>query len=1171
MKRYCFYCALPDLVPQAEDGAFAALDPDRWRVTATLTAISARPAHAVTEGTLFFQYSEVANRLNCVLSPDRSPGFPDSPVQFIVYRGIELDSLVEADGQTLRQGDGLLQRLWAAQLDYNAIFGPSLNPTIDLLGVDTAADGASEVATLLAGDDAALAPYARPRVRTGDYLGRFATDSVSIEVVLSDPRPDFTLARLRAAENVLMVDSSGAQDDAARDFLEAMQREQLLAYLDPCHFFTALWAQGALEFPGTPPPDLATWIATWWTAKYAYIDIRNEHGHSLDFYRNYAAVAGAPASVRVQRAADIPHTVDYPTDGWPLLRGDLTIGDFDPLRVQLPIGDNGPTRAHVSSPMGEYMVALSASGDAGYTTAIALQLPRQDPVWLPTVFRIRYLRPLGVPAVASVDYRPVVAHRLDDILDLTRLAVHDSLDAPYRAWRSARWRKVFVDVGPATEGFVPAWLTSAIDEAGVYLYASRARRALVDRDAGEMLSQQGLISDDQRVAGELPFADLRIEILDWNGASLHLADLPGIAADELVGIALTRDQYLTLMATVGGFPHSPALARLHLIHVEHLANGVHVFALVPSSAGVAADGHLHPMAPMLTPEAPLFYSHSADPAYLFSDAYLAGLPADVAEHPMAHSFIMPDNRVSIRRSPQVVKVSAEAWDAAGEQVTDSQHNLVGQTTGQRPVPITVHGKRLVDDETWFLITFNEATELIDPAFVPSNYEDPLKERLGIDAIAIAGHTRSIPAGTAAWARAKSDAIIVVASYQRFERDLRDLLDTLTGQHPDDSLDTLMTRLRMLTKERHSLVGATNREDRNNGVLSRMFDVLIGTVTHDADGKIVSAVTPDPGLEDAILDRLPQPTMLMGEAIDTALLLFRDYTAFYIDGGDVIDLHHIFVGLDVVRGQQAAVPRTITNAELTYAISLPGVDASLLMPNDFSHTVLDAVAAALWVGDIAAAFTLQLDRSHSAFEKDWDTDHPGASTERRGEAIARHYFNASAPDKDLFPDVIAYLLRHDLGRRVRGGAMAPRDALVASLRRLQEDLAVRGDDAYFRFFEDDLRRKAPTDDLVAWMGAMIVNFAQIFTMRSAVMQVLEQAAETDAGAGDTAEQLVEWIERLVGLGDEVAATIADLQTDLVPFEQRINAYDGDGDIKPLALTTQFVGWYHRRGGIDFLGR
>ena len=137
MKRYCFYCALPDLVPQAEDGAFAALDPDRWRVTATLTAISARPAHAVTEGTLFFQYSEVANRLNCVLSPDRSPGFPDSPVQFIVYRGIELDSLVEADGQTLRQGDGLLQRLWAAQLDYNAIFGPSLNPTIDLLGVDT--------------------------------------------------------------------------------------------------------------------------------------------------------------------------------------------------------------------------------------------------------------------------------------------------------------------------------------------------------------------------------------------------------------------------------------------------------------------------------------------------------------------------------------------------------------------------------------------------------------------------------------------------------------------------------------------------------------------------------------------------------------------------------------------------------------------------------------------------------------------------------------------------------------------------------------------------------------------------------------------------------------------------------------------------------------------------
>jgi len=44
LKRFCFDRAVSELVPQTADGAFAPVDSDRWRVTATLTAVSPRPA-----------------------------------------------------------------------------------------------------------------------------------------------------------------------------------------------------------------------------------------------------------------------------------------------------------------------------------------------------------------------------------------------------------------------------------------------------------------------------------------------------------------------------------------------------------------------------------------------------------------------------------------------------------------------------------------------------------------------------------------------------------------------------------------------------------------------------------------------------------------------------------------------------------------------------------------------------------------------------------------------------------------------------------------------------------------------------------------------------------------------------------------------------------------------
>ena len=215
----------------------------------------------------------------------------------------------------------------------------------------------------------------------------------------------------------------------------------------------------------------------------------------------------------------------------------------------------------------------------------------------------------------------------------------------------------------------------------------------------------------------------------------------------------------------------------------------------------------------------------------------------------------------------------------------------------------------------------------------------------------------------------------VASFEKFITDFSEFNRNL-DIHPDsqnDSLAQRITRIRQMTKE--------------EGTISELFDKLIAITT----------TLPDPPLRlNNLYDAIPTGT-------HSNLELFTDYMGVEMSNGRIIDLHHLFVGLDVLN-------HPLTNISVT------------LFGGIVSETISDNIDITTWAGDIGAApadykkddlvtpFGNNDDKgADDDYEDDWIKINPGQTTQNKEAAFKLHYYKTRAKDEDMITDIYAHLI------------------------------------------------------------------------------------------------------------------------------------------------------------------
>lgn len=337
---------------------------DQFRVTDVHTSSSTDiPAFAICDGLVCAQTDD-HGMLTLILKPSQQPSFNFPAISYILYKGIDPASLIASDG-TIDTGQAdnelitAIKAAWELAANNNtgspsrACLGLHLNPT-DYPATDNPARFADTqpLDTLFYGGDPAIQ---LPLARGSWMLGKFAAGSpFGIEIVVEriGRRPKIAVAR--KAENIVEVNTLAAGADDATVFFHWNAKEAILDFIDPCAFWGSFFAAKLRVWNGahsdfdklsgkeiyeTVLRGTAQGAANFINRNRAIIDIRNEHGNSLNYYQ----ADGPNIQLTLDAAADIDTCeINYYTSGWPsfsINNTDLpagTTGDKIVVRFALP-------------------------------------------------------------------------------------------------------------------------------------------------------------------------------------------------------------------------------------------------------------------------------------------------------------------------------------------------------------------------------------------------------------------------------------------------------------------------------------------------------------------------------------------------------------------------------------------------------------------------------------------------------------------------------------------------------------------------------------------------------------------------------------------------------------------------------------------------------------------
>ncbi len=590
-----------DLLPtQLAAKAFGPQSTKDFNTGSLFTGATGAPAkmkaYAVCAGQAFLQKVTGTNQLNLILEPTQALETSYGRVKYLVYKGLRQDSFLNANDSVLNNvpanNNQLLNRMWEVRIASN---NEAVPPTNHLLLADDFGIDLSNQQSANTPLSAMFLQLACQPITAGWHIGDFdmgGGTSYGLEIIVDGPYHEPVLGDVRTLVNQVTIDYSNSNrpqyPTAEDDIAYKLQREKVLSYLDPAAFYGMMGAfvVGDQKFYHVKKNsgdllmlDVAmvydNMVDYFATKGNIYVDIRNEVGHSLNFFGSYSDLT--PQRLAQINFLDPTNTVQqlaYHTMGWPLLT--LTTSDFLPeafstllhLQIALPEGDNGAPMLYYSgcSPFESFPTQVKRfkipTLSGGYTSMIDLGILNHyaspSPVPMPTALKLAFCRRYAQPQVMPPGF-PYARPLKNDLMDLllspadialpTHVAGSTSWDTRddlrYNGWTSLqtgfdftlRTGRIKDDAGEIAFAFVqgPAELQGGTSDVIKHLSIDKNKGQAKADTFLRLLSEQGLIRVSETTIMALPLSVTCLRIL--SAADNYSVNLLDRSADDLMMVA----------------------------------------------------------------------------------------------------------------------------------------------------------------------------------------------------------------------------------------------------------------------------------------------------------------------------------------------------------------------------------------------------------------------------------------------------------------------------------------------------------------------------------------------------------------------------------------------------------------------------------------------------------
>jgi len=421
MADFFFFTEPSKLNDQIETQSFGAIDENNYRLNNLFSSTSNAKAFAVTNGNVMVQpIAGSTSLVNLILKPSNQPDLNLPKIDYIIYKGIIKNSLINTDQVAVSTSNDLTKKVWDSHAkNTTELTDPVPAPLAkDAIGFGYSNSG---VGSFLILDEDSLDKVfydnnnVLPFVDQGNHIGEFDASLFGITIVFEKIgySPIFKLARELDSKIIHTTLSSSATD--AEKFKRKHEKEDSLAFLDSTAFFGSFDALGLNVYDGAnfnkkEEEELYSEV----TGKHfnknkVYIDIRNENGDSYNYYNNYEG------SLKWDLGdAGTFLEANYYGNGWPIktiLDSEINVTNSDKkIGLSLPIGDNeypqfflkkgvvfGQGTEDVESPSNRFLNIIDAEEEY-YTLEDKLQLLKSDSGVIKTnYFQIQYIKKYATP------------------------------------------------------------------------------------------------------------------------------------------------------------------------------------------------------------------------------------------------------------------------------------------------------------------------------------------------------------------------------------------------------------------------------------------------------------------------------------------------------------------------------------------------------------------------------------------------------------------------------------------------------------------------------------------------------------------------------------------------------------------------------------------------------
>ena len=358
MAQFHFFTDIDLLQAQTADQAFGpvAASPDtQYRVTSLHLAIGNPKVYAICDGLILVQQDDDdPNNVTLILKPIEQQTINYATIKYFIYRGVLKNSLFNGTEIAPSSTNDLTQSIWASQEAMNLVSGEVETPSINALGIHLSATNASPYQYL--NEDELIKAFHQtedfqlPLVRAGWHIGDFSTTSqFGVEIMVGGLGFEPVFEIVRKSQNTIVVPTLPSTPTQAEEFEYFYQKERILNYIDPVAFYGEFYHNGIqakvnatdTNFTKIQGDDLLNLaIEKFHNKNLLYLDIRNEHNNSFNYYKNY----NSGFEIAYDSAPLTNHNYQ---DGhnWPIfpILTNLFIGTAETglLTLQLPKGDNG--------------------------------------------------------------------------------------------------------------------------------------------------------------------------------------------------------------------------------------------------------------------------------------------------------------------------------------------------------------------------------------------------------------------------------------------------------------------------------------------------------------------------------------------------------------------------------------------------------------------------------------------------------------------------------------------------------------------------------------------------------------------------------------------------------------------------------------------------------------